>query len=428
MNMSPARAKRVLVITDRFGETGGSRTEKFVKYLPKYGYEPFVLTKVGQGCVIEPSVNGAMPRLICVWHVPSPFRLFNKIGLRGAARFFHRYLFVPDISITWLPFAFVAGLWAVKRLNIEVIYSTSPYESNHLVAMLLNHLTARTWVADFRDLWSHKHIKGANESPTRVHQQIVRFLEGKIMKRADLIVANTQANRTIYQESFGVNKHKIMVIPNGYDPDDFREIGSSAALNSEFTIGYSGYFGDPFPWKVFMEVVEHCPFRDALRIEICGYVGDEVLQYLKVSPIGERVKLHGIVSHIESLRVASRSDVLLLLLYETDFSRAIVPMKTYNYFMLRRPIMAIADPLGSTGQLLRDTGTGVAVSASDRCEIEKNFNKLYSSWCRDGHLEVTPCLSAIKAFSRDLLTGELVSAFDATLQNQRLNESRRVEA
>ena len=39
--------KKVLIIDERFPSTGGSRTEKFVKFLPKFGWEPLILT-IGQ--------------------------------------------------------------------------------------------------------------------------------------------------------------------------------------------------------------------------------------------------------------------------------------------------------------------------------------------------------------------------------------------
>ena len=36
--------KKVLIIDEQFPYHGGSRTEKFVKYLPKYGWKSIVLT------------------------------------------------------------------------------------------------------------------------------------------------------------------------------------------------------------------------------------------------------------------------------------------------------------------------------------------------------------------------------------------------
>ena len=36
--------KKVLIIDAKFPNTGGNRTEKFVKFLPKFGWKPLVLT------------------------------------------------------------------------------------------------------------------------------------------------------------------------------------------------------------------------------------------------------------------------------------------------------------------------------------------------------------------------------------------------
>ena len=38
--------KKVLIIDEHFPNTGGNRTEKFVKYLPEFGWKPIILTKL----------------------------------------------------------------------------------------------------------------------------------------------------------------------------------------------------------------------------------------------------------------------------------------------------------------------------------------------------------------------------------------------
>jgi len=410
--------RKVLIVTDRFPESGGSRTDKFVKYLPHFGYQPIILTKArrrtnagGHSGDVEHATTVRTP------HIPSPFRVLSKLGFREMANRIDSFVWIPDPSITWLPFAVIKGLRIIKREDVPLMYSTSPHESNHLVALLLKTLTRRKWIADFRDLWSQKRIRGANESPAVCHQKIVRSLERAIMRAADGVIANTEANKRIYVEDVGIRDSKITIVPNGYDPEDFPPLTEPRPRNKKFTVGYNGYFGDPFPWRVFFQIIEGCEFRDDTKIDICGYVGPEVRDYLQERHIKGLVRYHGIVPHKASLDIVWRADVLLLLLYETDFSDAIVPMKLYNYFATGRPIMGIAGESGSTADLVRTTKTGFVFSAGNRSGFKAKLEQLYANWKGDESTAVSPDWTRIRMFSRESLTGRLADVFDRTLLN-----------
>ena len=60
----------------------------------------------------------------------------------------------PDACWPWGPFALLAALREVRRARPDVIYSTSPPHTAHLVGWIVHRLTGIPWVCDFRDEWS----------------------------------------------------------------------------------------------------------------------------------------------------------------------------------------------------------------------------------------------------------------------------------
>ena len=202
--------EKVLVIVDRFPATGGSRIDKFVKLLPQFGVEPLVL------CAKETNSSHAAelrrriypPELKTYqagslgWTYFAERFLVRGPGakhyrLLGLLSFPERAILVPDHMVRWIPRGRRLAAEIIRRENIDVVLTSSPSESVHLIGLHLKRKFGVRWVADFRDLWTEKKLLYRPATP--LHDWFIRRLERKVFATADHIIANTPEQFAAFQ-------------------------------------------------------------------------------------------------------------------------------------------------------------------------------------------------------------------------------------
>ena len=164
--------KRVLIISYNFppmGMGGVQRATKFAKYLPSFGWEPIILTvkdvdyfakdytllkelssdtKVIRTGSFDPLRLSYLLKSIMKKNKKSRGETYTPLKAKILS-----WLFFPDNKIGWIPFALSKGLKICKNEKIDLIFSTSPPPSLHLIGYFLKKLTGKVWLADFRDEW-----------------------------------------------------------------------------------------------------------------------------------------------------------------------------------------------------------------------------------------------------------------------------------
>jgi glycosyltransferase involved in cell wall biosynthesis len=413
--------KKVLVFLNDFPGRGG-RNFKLIKYLTDYGYAPVCITNavksdtVGERIVRE-ELNGAhrIVRTFCL--NKSPFRVFSKFFNSWAtAAWFDRFFFVPDLLLTWVPSAYLAGCRIIEREEISAVMTVSPPESVHLVGLLLQQKTGVKWVTDFEDLWTTKKI--VYRPPTSLHDALCRKLERAIYERADHIVANTEANREVYINRFGIPDEKITVVTLGYDPLELVGLPQDSSTHDVFKIGYMGYLDKGLPWREFFLALKRvaAEFKDeSIMMEVYGYTSRNVLNFVRDNGLEGVVRLRGDAPHITAARGIANSTLLLLLLYETDYSRAIVPHKLYYYLAMKRPILAVAGEEGETARLIARTGSGVVVSPTKPERIYAVLKRMVETWKRSGSLQHDPVDEEIEKYDIRRLSQKLARTLDGVI-------------
>jgi glycosyltransferase involved in cell wall biosynthesis len=413
--------KKVLVITSTYPITGGSRIERFVKYLGDFGYQPVVLTTRrnrhdSEGEKLNTSVgNIRVYRAFSIRR--TPFRILSRyFKLEEAKDFLERLFFIPDLGITWVPDAIIEGLKIIKNENIELILSTSPPESAHIIGMMLSKFTGKKWIADFRDLWTPKEV--SYRPPTILHHKIATKLEEYFFSKADRVIAVTEEIRKMYLNSFQIGNGKITVITNGYDPDDLKSITAQTHLDRDYlSIGYMGTFEKRgFPWKQFLiALCQLINFKPGAKVQVNIYgevPSDNVMYFITEKRLTNYIKFHGEFSHSDAMRLTAENDLLLLLLYETDYSVGTATLKLYNYLIMEKPIFAISPESGAAARIIRETNTGKIVSPKNNEGILKTLVEYYEMWSAEGKLEIFPNWEEIKKYEGRILTENLAKVFD----------------
>ena len=408
-------AKKVLIAVDSFPVTGGSRVDKFVKFLPRFGVEPILLSaKESLSAHSKELRRRFYPAELKTYQAASIGRAYfsERFLVRGPEAKHYRLLsllsfpercvFVPDYKVRWIPLGIRLARDIVSREKIGVVLTSSPPESTHLIGLHLKQKLGIRWVADFRNLWTEKKLM--YRPPTRLHDWWVRRLERKIFQTADHIIANTPENADNYVKRFGLSRERISVIPNGFDRDDLAFAQTRVCARDVFRIGYSGSLDKhDFPWRLCLEAVKRLALkvgREKVRFVHCGYQSEQIKNYLKTEQMEDLVESHGELPHSEAMRLTADTHIRLLMLYENAYSTSIVPMKLYNYLIMNGPILAVAPEQGATADIIAQTRTGMVISPSRGAEpIYRALENYYGAW-KHGALSIDPDHDKIARYDR----------------------------
>ena len=406
---------KVLLVSMYFPPAGGGgvqRPLKLATHLPELGVETHVLTPDDSRWLHRD--DAPLPPDAIVHRAryvgPSGRKLAEELhgvtGLRRGvvhARALGRRLLVPDENVTWNLTADRAAIRLVKRHGIDVVITTSPPASVHLVGAVAQRATGVTWVADLRDsLVAHPHRR-AESRLVRAKEWTGERVAGLVARRADGIVAVSEA---IAEEARGLEpRGPVKTIANGSDFDDFD--GLEYRRGERFRITHTGsFFGkrDPRPFLAALA-------KSGLDVD-ARFVGD--FRSADRAWASER-GLDGLLSVVpyaprrEALRLQRDSEALLLLIPEAaGRGKGVLSGKVFEYLAAERPILALVPPDGAAAELIRETGAGVVVAPEDVDGIASALAGLEGEW-REGRLNGTPLSEQWKArLSRRARTEEYV--------------------
>jgi glycosyltransferase involved in cell wall biosynthesis len=253
------------------------------------------------------------------------------------------WLTFPDKNNGWIPWAVFRGFNLVKKYNPQVIYTTSPPASTHLIGLYLKRLTGKPWIADFRDPWDTVQST-YNKSLNRM--KLEEKLRDRVIQSADKIIVNTPEFLDYFQSYYHLTNGKVTVISNGYDCEDFiAKNGFLFSSETAFTISHIGelYQEGRRPDSILEALSELIQTgqidKDQIRIRFIGdeeYAFSQDFQNLVVRlGLQQVVSVQGRISHEESIAKLFTSDTLLLLQTGERFYYQ-VPAKVFEYIAAGR--------------------------------------------------------------------------------------------
>ena len=446
---------------------GGHRTARYCKYLPLNGWTPIVVTIDPRHVELrDDELCRHVPAGVSVYRTPDldpakwldwlsrwlsrrrrrpatgsaaatalgasrPERPGGAPQLSRLRRFAERILLkAPDSHVFWVPFAFLWGAWLLTTRRVNVIYSTSPPHSCHLAGLLLATCFRKPFVADFRDPWFVAgSLRAPGAKPVAFEPLQSRFKRA-VVSRASKVIAVSPGERDELRAEFPVlDDGRFVYLTNGFDPDDFADRDAGDSLPRRFVLSHTGtiYSGAGREFFAAIELLlrDSPELRPALRVNLAGavsYHGDDTLERLRRAGV---VVSRGFQSHADALRIASASDVLVILCGGDSFLPSHLPAKVFEYMRLGRPILAVT-PDGDLSRLLATTGTGIAVRPNDPERLATAIHRLYVRSGQAQKPERPP--AAVAAFDRSLLAGHLASVLDAAVLPRRAIVSRPMQA
>jgi glycosyltransferase involved in cell wall biosynthesis len=424
--------KKVLIITYYWPPSGGGgvmRWLKMSKFLPELGWQPVIFTPENPdpSVIDESLLQEIHPETIeiktPIWE---PYDLYRKLtGKKSGSKFKAGYIseasegswksrlsvfirgnfLIPDPRIFWVAPSID---FLTKYLNenpVDLIVSTGPPHSMHLISLGLKKKFDIPWFADFRDPWTDidfYHKLKLTRLADRKHRQ----LEKKVLSAADHVVT-VSPGCAVGLEKIG--NRKIEVITNGYDPSDYEF--EKPAPDKTFTISHFGAFNkDRNPatlWLAMNELAtENQDFKNLLRINLYGQTDVSVINDIQKNNLTDNLVIIEHLPHQKGLVKLSKSQVLLLPLNNAPNIKGILTGKMFEYIALQRPILALGPTDADFAEILRETNSGVSLNFDDLHGI-KNVLQNYFKLFKENKLMVES--GAYEKYSRKNLAKQFVN-------------------
>lgn len=394
---------RLLLVAFYFPPAGGGgvqRTLKFCKFLPEFGVDVHVLAPDDPKWLArDDDLLAAIPAQTTVHRArflgPRASSLEDaRHGRRGLervrveARHAYQRALLPDKASPWIATAAPAGVRIVRREGIDVIMSTSPPSSVHLVAEAIAAATRTPFVADFRDSWLDNPHRAYERRGVRAKRRIVAQLARSVTGRAHALTAATGSIAQELSRLHPTAAHKTTVIENGADFDDFESLAYRPG--DRFTIVHAGsFFGHRSP-RPFLEALKRLLDRrpDLRGRVLARFVGDlrhadrEWARGLGIDDAWEEL---GFLPYAESITAQRAADALLLLIpHANGRGDTVLSGKVFEYVASGRPILAAVPQSGAAANLLRSIGAGVVADSDDVGAISGELEGLVDRWADGG--------------------------------------------
>ena len=458
--------KKVLIITYYWPPSGGSgvqRWVKFAKYLPQNGWQPVVYTPENpELTAIDRTLEDDIPDDAVILKRPifEPYGIYRKLTGKSQGNaagkkvstehpgsdakaasaevnpinaqkkslgqkislWIRGNFFIPDPRYFWVRPSVKFLKKYLEEHPVDVIVSTGPPHSMHLIAKKLAEDTGIPWVADFRDPWTKmfyfKHLELSSWARRR-HGR----LEKSVLDGADTVVAVSP----LVQEEFRLmTSTPVELITNGFDEDDFDEAEKEMRVSEEetgsenedcFKIVHTGLFaadGNPLAlWSSLAEIAaEDEEFASKLRIRLSGKTDSQIVDSIVAAGLGKSLLNLGYVSHDGAVREQCGASLLILPLRQEPEYRAVLPGKLFEYLASRRPVLGIGQKDGAMARILSETGAGATFDWDEKDGIKDEIIRCWKLF-REGRLDDND--GDIGKYSRRRLARRMAELFESLI-------------
>lgn len=421
--------KKVLIITYYWPPSGGAGVQrwlKFAKYLPEFGYEVHILTVRPDRATYpqtDESLLQQVPKNVTVHctDASDPYAIYSVFGkgapssgfanddvsgfkglIKTLARFVRGNFFIPDPRRGWNRFAIEKANELIDSLGIHTVVTTSPPHSTQLIGLELKNKKNIRWIADMRDPWT-KIYYVSELLQTKWARNRNSKLERLVLENADKVVTVSHNLSAEFRAlAPGLQQENVVVIPNGFDEDDFQ---FNVRLEEKFTIGYMGTITDQYDISSLLKAIGSSNLDVGFR-----FIGDVQAGLKKrLAEVSNRFEFTGYLNHHKAIEKAASCSILLLVIPKVESNKGILTGKIFEYLALKRPILAIGPIDGDAAKVLDETGAGKMFDYSDVNGISQFLNEKIYEVQKSEQVSET---SGVNKYSRRALTGQLVQILE----------------
>ena len=423
----------ILILTYYWPPSGGSGVQRwvyFAKYLKKNGFNPVVVTVdpkyasynsydyslINQVNNIETyktksieilslysmiksgNKSGSIPQS----YIPNE-TLFDKI-----ASFLRLNLFIPDSRIGWNRFAFKKAKEIISNNKIDLVITTGPPHSTHLIGQKIHNIYKLKWIVDLRDPWSELfYLK--NRFRFNISKKLNDKFEKKVLESADSIITTVGSRYQNIISNKISNSDKIYKIYNGYDKLSYDKIEESKP--NKFNIVFTGVLSKNHNYEIFNEILDKLKIHHnkmRLVLTMAGKIENEIKMLFS-----SKVKLidMGYVDHDEAISIIKSSHLLINFNYLKTEETDMISGKLIEYLASGSPIINFAESAEESNIILESSPKSFSASRNDINKVVHFIQNEYKEWSDGKFGKKIP--KNIDSLSREKLTEKLIDIINS---------------
>jgi len=435
--------RKIMLIASIFPPSWGSgvhRISKIYKYLPDFGYFPVVLTTTEDSYgIIDPSIDHHLKRgLIIRSRVFNWGTLSSKIWVKAKGKserlekqpkknvfknftmhFFkniYNNILIPDDRVLWIPIAIIKGYFIIRKHRIELLFSTSPHHSCHIVALFLKRMTGLPWVVDFRDPWTNNPFHSNRLGFQRFFENL---FERWVVKNSSKIVSISEPITEELKKRYSdMDLKKFDVLPNSFDPDDFKDLSENRSLSNKFMISHAGtFYGNRFPdpfLKALIKLVKQNPhWRNKIEVYFIGSFPQNRESLALLELLGDVVTFIPYLPYKDMLKFLARSTLLLLI---PGPGEGTITGKVFDYLALKKPILLLSQENIALENILRKTQNSIIIPYNTIDKTVESLTLLIQKYFRNGTIKMEINEKEICLFTSIEMTRKFSGIMDELLK------------
>lgn len=286
-------------------------------------------------------------------------------------------IMVPDTGVLAVPRLIRTARRLIEEHGLRNIITSGPPHSDHLVGLALKRRFKDrvNWIVDYRDSWNGTALFRKKLAPL---QWLNLALERAVLREADHLTYISTPMRDKMAAIAGpaaAVAEKSALVMNGFDAALAQNLEPWVSDHGPLRIGYFGALDDRpdgyrNPSSLFQAVLDR---GLDVRFELFGQI--------RLDPrwpdlLGNRLVVHGLLPHAESLRRMREFDALMLLHTREDGADEVVTGKLFEYLLAGRPIISIGPRAMAANDLLTELGAGHLVRHDDRAGLVQLLEQL----------------------------------------------------
>ena len=395
-------SKKVLIITQCYPPHAGSGVQRplfFSKYLSELGWKCCILTtgeddyplqdsnlkkhihsttrvtrvnnpnageKLDGWCIkTDKKISMAISKLPIIWRLGNTLSKSTRILFRPAVRL----LAVPDTLISILPKFLWEGHKVIRKEKPDIIFATSPPPTTLITGLILAKTHGLPWIADLRDEWS---ISPHNSYPTKLYGWLDQKIERLTLLNANKIVTTTPRITKDTAQQIDASPSLSCTITNGHNLDDFKKTVTNNNPQNQLNLLHSGVLPKGrSPESLIHSLKEIAEERQinsqTLTLHFAGYV-DPYKHVLK----HQQIKIHGYLSHPDTLDLIHQSDVLVLIAGQNE--KRSYAGKIFEYLAAGKPLLILCPSDSATFELFSEISPHIYLAdIADQETIKKHL-------------------------------------------------------
>jgi glycosyltransferase involved in cell wall biosynthesis len=263
----------------------------------------------------------------------------------------------PEHYHSWAMASVAKALAMHSKERFDVVVATGNPFAAFAAAWIINRLTGVPYVVDYRDAWT---LDLFGDKPAFPPGHTAWAWEKRVLERASAIVFVNDALRRWHAERYPAQADKMMIVPNGWDPDVL-ESADPAGLpqrkpGAPLRFSYVGTITAPQPVlemvEAFQRAREHPSLADA-ELNLYGHLGFfrdghnrlalllAIDEQNRVGGADSGIFYRGPVSKTEVAHTYAESDVLVFL---AGGAKYVTSGKIFEYMANGHPIVSVHAP------------------------------------------------------------------------------------